>query len=128
MPTSRGRYKTQRSAIDINGMSQSKEFVQRVGESIRAVNQRANAWQVEMRGKAPSPDMTLRRAIEIYLEYRKADLDEGIIQAPTDNADVNDSKNLKAALGSQKIGLVNTHGVDMALKALAAKKRTAKGM
>jgi integrase len=128
MPTARGKFKTQRSVVDAHGISISREFVQRKGESERAVVQRANKWQVENRGKAPSPTMTLERAVQIYLEYRKADLDEGLIQPPTYRADQTDSKNLVEALGAQTIDRIDAYGIDMATKALSSTPRTAKGM
>jgi integrase len=152
MATSRNRYKTQRSVIDANGIARSKEFVQRKDESKRSVDQRANKWQVDMRGKMPSQDMALELAVRIHLEYRKADLDEGIIGPDTYRADQTDALNLLQvfgadreqakkflkpiegeeevlSLGTPKISQIDTYRIDLALRPLAKKKaRTAKGL
>ena len=126
--TSRGKYKTQRSVIGADGLPTRKEFVQKTGESKRSVTLRANAWQTQMKGKTPSPNMTLERAIEIYLEYRKGDCDLGIISTSTHKADKTNAKNLKTLLGDLKIGALDSIAIDMALKKLVSKKRTAKAV
>lgn len=132
MPTSRGKFKTQRSVIGADGLPIEKEFVQKHPkggklESVRSVIQRANTWAVEMRGKAPSPSMSLEAAIDLYLEYREGDYRAGEISLPTFRADKTYSKHLKTLLGSVKIGSLDAYAIDLALRELAPKKRTAKG-
>lgn len=119
--TSRGRFKTQRQYRGPDGFPVKKEFVQRKGESRRGVIQRANAWQVEMRGKLPAPTMTLGLAIDIYSEYRQAGpLSKDTLQ---DDSYV---KNLLVPLHGVRIDKLDAYGIEVLLRQWQSKPRTAK--
>lgn len=119
--TSRGKFKVKRSAIGADGMSVTKEFVQRKGESKASVLRRANTWQVEARGKQPSPTMKLGQAVDLYNEYR--------IGTRSDETLADDKYVggiVKELLGSVGIDQLTPFHVETATGLYRSKKRTAK--
>lgn len=93
----------------------------RRGESLRQLSARADRWAYERREDGARPDMRLDRAVELFLEFR----------AGSDRADSTKKDDRFAAglllgiLGGARIGQVDPVGVDLALRPLTAKPRTA---
>lgn len=119
--TSRGRFKCKRSVIGADGMSVVKEFVQRTGESKASVTRRANTWQVEARGKQPSPSMKLAQAIDLFNEYRT-----GQFARSTQKDDLWIGSILKQELGQLGIQNLTSFAVDALTRRYQDKPRTAK--
>lgn len=110
-----GRWQTSRS---VEG--REKVFVSRKGESLRQLTQRANRWQYESRDGDRS-DLSLARAVELFLEFRSgSDRAES-----TKKDDRFAAKVLLDLFGPVRIGSVDPVGVDLALRPLQGKPRTA---
>lgn len=66
-----GRFRTTRQYKAADGLFVSKAFAARKGENDQAVIDRADEWLKEERGKIPSPKMRLRRAFDLWLDYKR---------------------------------------------------------
>lgn len=121
---SQGRFRTVRQYIGPDGLPVRKVFVtqKRKKETPKQVTARADKWLSDNLGKLPAPNMTLERAIELYIEARE---DEDI-SAPTLTDDKYVSEIIKPLLGPARIDTLDPFGVELALREWREKPRTAK--
>lgn len=66
-----GRFRTTRQYKGPDGLPVSKVFAAKKGETKRAVIDRADEWLVTNRGSLPSPKMRLRRAFDLWIDYKE---------------------------------------------------------
>lgn len=119
--TSRGRFKTSRK-YTLDGATYRKEFIQRIGESKKAVIDRANEWQALNRGKRIAALRSLGGCIGLYMEYREGD----DVTPETLAEDRYTARLLTESLGSCEIKSLDPFGVEIALRKWQDKPRTAK--
>jgi len=112
-----GRFTTVRT---VEGRRRS--FYQNKGESRKSVKERADAWAYEARQGVGRPEVALSRAIALYMEHRKGD---GLSWS-TYKDDQFMARLLTREIGGVRIGKLDPIGVELALRRLAERPRTAK--
>lgn len=66
-----GRFRTSRQYIGPDGLPVVKQFVSRKGESQKDVLKRADLWQASSAGSLPSPRMSLKDALDLYVKHKE---------------------------------------------------------
>jgi integrase len=65
------KFKTTRQYIGPDGLTVKKQFVQRNGETKTAVIKRADKWQTQSIGTLPSPKMTIKAGLDLFVKHQE---------------------------------------------------------